>query len=311
MNLSASRRLNAAAGLTALATAVAGLLAAPSAQAETLVGLTTTNALVTFDSATPGQAGAAMNITGLTGINERILGIDLRPATGTIYGLGSAGNLYTLNSLTGAATFVAGLMADPADSTNPFAGLSGTSFGIDFNPTVDRLRITSNSGQNLRMNVATGNVTTDGALNGAATGIAGSAYTNNDNNAATGTTLFGIDAASDMLYSQIPPNNGTQVAVGALGVDTTGVLGFDISGTTGIAYASLTNGDTSKSSLYTINLGNGSATLVGAFGLGGNTAVAPPLLDITVAAIPEPGTYAMMAAGLLLLGSVARRRKQR
>ena len=299
-----------AAGVIAAACAALGVVA--SAHAETVVGLTSTNALVSFDSATPTFASAAVNITGLLGANERVLGIDLRPANGAIYGLGSTGNLYTLNAFTGAATFVSVLVADPLDTTSPFfAGLSGTAFGIDFNPVVDRLRITSNAGQNLRTNVVTGGVMADLPLSGATSSIAASAYTNNDNDAATGTTLFGISGATDTLNLQSPPNNGTQTSVGALGFDTSNVVGFDISGATGIAYASLTDNDTAKSGLYTINLATGAATLVGAFGVGGNSAIAPPLLDITVAAIPEPQTYAMVLAGLLLVGSVARRRSKR
>ncbi len=303
--------LRTAGSAGAIAVAFATFAMVTPAHAETLVGLTTTNALVTFDSAAPTMAGPAMNITGLLGLNERILGIDLRPATGALYGLGSGGNLYTLNALTGTATFASALTADPLDLTSPFAGLSGTAFGIDFNPVVDRLRITSNTGQNLRMNVSTGNVTSDAALNGQSSSISASAYTNSDNNPLTGTTLFGINGATDMLYLQAPPNDGTLSAVGALGVDTSNATGFDISGATGVAYASLTDGDTGKSSLYSINLGTGIATPLGAFGIGGNTAIAPTLSGIAVAAVPEPETYAMMLAGLLLVGSVARRYRRR
>jgi hypothetical protein len=34
--------------------------------------------------------------------------------------------------------------------------LAGTSFGFDFNPTVDRIRLVSDSGQNLRLNPNSG-----------------------------------------------------------------------------------------------------------------------------------------------------------
>lgn len=295
----------------AIAAACAAFGAAAPAQAETLIGLTTTNALVSFNSNAPTQSGMAMNITGLVGADERILGIDMRPASGKVYGLGSSGNLYTLNAATGAATFVAALMADPADLVNPFAGLSGSSFGIDFNPTVDRLRITSNAGQNLRMNVDTGLVTTDTALNGSTSSISASAYSNNDTDPTTATVLYGIDGGSDKLFIQTPPNDGIQVAVGALGVNTSNVAGFDISGATGRAYAALTDGDTGKSGLYRIDLASGAATWVGAFGYGGSTAFAPPLLDVTVSAVPEPETYALMIAGLLGVGWVMRRRAAR
>ena len=217
-----------------------------------------------------------------------------------MFGLGSSGRLYTLSTDTGAATFVSLLTG---------ATLSGTSFGVDFNPMVDRLRVTSNSGQNLRINVDTGAVIVDGALNGGATSLVASAYTPNVAGASA-VTLRGISAVNDSLFIQNPPNDGTLVLVGSLGVDTTGVAGFDISGTTGMAFASLTSADTSKTSFYSINLTTGSASLIGAFGYGGNTAIAAPLLDIAVTAVPEPGTYALFSAGVLALGAVVRRRRQ-
>jgi hypothetical protein len=279
------------------------LCAAACAQAESLIGLTSTNALVTFDTAAPANGSAPVTITGLLGANETILGIDRRPANGLLYGVGSSGRIYTLNTSTGAATF-ASLISG--------ATLSGTAFGVDFNPVPDRLRITSNAGQNLRIDVSTGAATVDAPLNGATTSLAASAYSNNVAGAAT-TTLYGISSATDMLYIQNPPNNGTLLAVGSLGFDTTGVTGFDISGTTGLAFAALTNGDTAESSLFSINLGTGAATLVGMFGIGGNPALAAPMLGIAlnVGAVPEPSTYALFAAGLMGVGFVARRRRRR
>lgn len=286
---------------TLIAAATLAALATVPAHAETLVGLTTTNALFTFDSGSPAFSSALVNITGLQ-LNEVILGIDLRPATSTIYGLGSAGRLYTLNSSTGVATFASTLAGAG------FAGLSGTTFGVDFNPVPDRLRVTTNAGQNLRINITTGGVTTDGPINGAVSALSASAYTNS-RPGATSTKLYGINSATDSLYTQAPPNNGTTTLVGALGVDTSGVAGFDISGGSGIAYAALTDGDTGKSAFYTINLGTGAASLVGAFGIGGNTAIAPPVLGLTVSAVPEPETYALMLAGLGVVGFMAKRRK--
>ena len=286
-----------------LAAVAAALLCTSSlAQAEAVVGLTSANALVMFDTATPLNASVPVTITGLLGTNETILGIDRRPANGVLYGLGSSGRLYTLNTTTGAATFASQISG---------ASLSGTAFGVDFNPVPDRLRVTSNAGQNLRIDVTTGIAVVDAAINGQTTSLAGSAYTNNLAGAAS-TTLYGISSATDSLYVQSPPNNGALVLVGVLGIDTIGVTGFDISGTSGLAFASLTNGDTAESSFYSINLTTGTATLIGGFGIGGNPALAAPLLGIalSVGVIPEPSGYAMMAAGLLAVASIVRRRRQ-
>jgi hypothetical protein len=136
--------------------------------------------------------------------------------------------------------------------------LSGTSFGFDFNPTVDRIRCISNTGQNLRLHPETGLVAAvDGALNPGTPSVTASAYTNNFAGATT-TTLYNIDNVTDKLTKQDPPNNGTQVEVGALGINVEAVSGFDITSRSGVGYAALKVAD--KSSIYTINLISGTAT---------------------------------------------------
>src|SRR5581483_1695827 len=128
---------------------------------------------------------------------------------------GGVGRLYTIDTATAAATLVATLAADPADLTNPYTTLSGASFGVDFNPVADRLRLVSDAGQNLRVNPANGLVTTDADLNPGMPHVVGVAYTNSFAGASA-TTLYDIDSASDTLLIQNPPNNGTLTAVGPL-----------------------------------------------------------------------------------------------
>ena len=191
-----------------------------------------------------------------------LVGIDVRPANGAIYGLGNAGGLYVL---------------DPAGSRPELKArlnvpLEGRSFGLDFNPTVDRLRVVSDSGQNLRINVDTGAVTVDGFLKSGttrATGIGGAAYTNNDNDPSTATTLFDLDSVNDQLVTQVPPNDGTLVPVGRLGFQGSAVSAFDIRTTLkdgkavdNFAYAALDGGG----SFFSIDLKLGSATFIGNFG---------------------------------------------
>ena len=279
-----------------MATAVAALALIPlEMRAETLFGLTTSGHLISFDSSNPGTLLNSVAISGLGG--ESLIGIDLRPNGGALYGVGSGNSLFTLNTSTGAAT-----LAGSLDN-----GLSGAGFGFDFNPVPDRLRVVSTEEQNLRINVGTGATLVDGSLSYAAgdvhTGVnpnvVGAAYANNVNGALT-TTLYGIDSSLDILVTQIPPNAGTLNTVGALGIDTTGAVGFDIS-RSGIAYAALTDGISSLSSLYTINLSTGSASLIGQ--IGGGSSV------FGLTAVPEPAEYGMMIGGALL-GLAAFRRRQ-
>ena len=220
MQQSRNWRGRLASGRISAACVTLALAGVAAAHAETIVGLTNTQQLAVFNSASPNIAGPLIGITGLA-TNETLLGMDYRPSTGVLYGLGSANRLYTLNPLTGAATFVAAL----TDSTGaaPFS-LAGGAYGVDFNPVPDivalpSLRVTSTSGENLRINVnpgSAGRVNVDTPLSGpqGTPLIAGSAYTNPDRDPTTGTALFGIDFGTDSVYQQIPPNDGTLSLVG-------------------------------------------------------------------------------------------------
>lgn len=205
------------------------------------------NNLLIFNPAATMQQTISKGITG-TQSGEKILGIDMRPVNGQLYGLGSTGRLYTFNLSSGAAAVV---------GTVPLV-LSGTDFGFDFNPTVDRIRVISNTGQNLRVNPNDGTLSAaDLPLNPGMPAVTAAAYTNNFAGA-TSTTLFDIDTNTDRLARQDPPNNGTLVDIGPIGINATSANGFDIGGTTGTAYAVLTAG--SSAGIYTINLQTGAAT---------------------------------------------------
>ncbi len=255
--------------------------------------LTSANRIVSFDRATPGTATSAVDITGLPG-GETILGFDARPATGGIYILTSAAKLYTLDPATGMLTAGATLAADPTDLTAPYTGLTGTTFGVDFNPVPDRLRVVSNTGQNLRINVETGAVTTDTALTAGVAATA-AAYTNSFA-AACRTQLFVIDPMTDRLLLQNPPNDGVTTTVGTgLGVDATAAPAFDTSATAGgvtSAFAVLVVGG--AQGLYAVSTTAGTATLVGNFAL-------PAGEDVTGIVLPTvpPATPVTQAPGEL------------
>jgi hypothetical protein len=237
---------------------------ATQATAETLVAFAYTgtfegNRLLTFDSATPGTINTNVAVSGL-GASEILLGIDYRPANGLLYGITSQSRLYTLDPLTGVAVFASQLSTS---LSNPF----NSSFGVDFDPLADRLRVVSSDDQNLRVNVDTGETVADGSINPASRRITASAYTNNFAGA-TSTTLYGIENGSNPGFLVIQnPSTGTVTDVGPLGASSRSPLsftGFDISGQTGIAYAALVfNEIGATQNLYTINLVTGRATLVG------------------------------------------------
>ena len=89
-----------------------------------------------------------MKIKGLAP-GEDIVSIDSRAANGLLYGLTKQNTLYTLNPYSGVATKVG-----PAGT--PDLALVGKAFAIDFNPSVDRLRVVTDAAQNLRINPLTG-----------------------------------------------------------------------------------------------------------------------------------------------------------
>jgi Domain of unknown function (DUF4394) len=235
-----------------------------------VIGLTDEGRLVGFKARSPKRTRDIGAVTGLSGSDTALVGIDFRVQDGKLYGVDNGGGVYTIDPTTAQATFVNALSVP----------LSGKSFAVDFNPAADRLRIVSDTGQNLAHNVNAGGVT---AANGVLTytvppaaavpaaGITAAAYTNNDlNQPATATTLFDLDTMQDQVVVQSPPGAGILVATGMLGVDAGADAGFDIysqlSSSVTVANVPLatimTNG---KYTFYLINLTTGDATSLGTF----------------------------------------------
>lgn len=223
-------------------------LGANEARAEKAWGIDSKALLVSFDTERPQFPTSLQLLRGLKP-GEQVLAIDFRPANGKLYALGSSSRIYTIERETGMATVVGmGAAFTPA--------LDGTEFGFDFNPTVDRIRVTSNTGQNLRLHPDTGVVAAiDAALNyadGTKPQIIASAYTNSFAGATT-TTLYDIDAAKKAIVTQAPPNDGTLVMVKPLAnMDFSSIAGFDISPVTNRGYLVMRESGSSKSILYEI-----------------------------------------------------------
>ncbi len=254
---------------------------------EIMVGLTYNDQIITFNSNSPSIILSTKTITGLAN-GEHVLGIDYRPATGQLYGNTGYNRIVTINVATGVATPVAPITAS----------LIGNEYGIDFNPTVDRLRLVNDFDQNASVDPNTGATTLQTPLNPGNPSIVGIAYSNNVAGASV-TTLYDIDASTDTLYIQNPPASGTLTPVGALGVDTSFFVGFDISGNSGVAYASLTPGAGSR--LYTINLATGAATIIGDIG---STPIS--VRYVTVSPVQSPVVFAITSQNVLLSFNAAR-----
>ena len=282
---------------------------ASSASAELIYGIendTSVVNLVTWDSASPETVNGGA-ISGLAA-GEAILGIDFRPLTGQLYALaksstvGDNGRLYTIDPVTRVATAVGPQFASP---------LLGVRFGFDFNPSIDRIRVVSESDSNYVLNPITGAIqaTATPLFYGPADpnfgqnpNVVDSAYSNNVPNAGS-TQLYGIDTRLDILVTQAN-SAGTLGTVGPLGTNVSATGGFDISGTSGIAYAAFQTASSAISGFYTINLATGAATLVGE--IDGGIVISA----LTVApAIPEPTTVAL--AGMALVAGLVVRRRTR
>jgi hypothetical protein len=289
------------------AAAAAVSVAAGSASAELIYGLTTQNSIVIFDSNDTTNALDGGAVRGVPG-DVDLEAIDYRAATGEVYLLDDMENVYTFDAVSFEATLVG--------TYSP--RIPGTSFAFDFNPafdggsgdpadvgrfariitdTNDNRVIDGNTGQYLLPVEKTDVFYAAGDVNaGEDPNIAGIAYTNSVPGASS-TQQYGIDSDLNVLVT-VANNAGTLETVGSLGLAVpsylTNELGLDISGDTGIAYANLQVGPNSE--LYTIDLSSGTATSLGRIGSG------DLIRDLTVIpVIPEPATAGLLAVGALAM----------
>lgn len=243
-------------GLIALVLAGCGGTTADVGERILVIGATGTS-FTRLSALNYAQVGSTVTISGLTG-GESIQTVDVRPATGQLYGYTDLDNLYVINQITGVATFIGN------------APTTGAVMDMEFNPVVDRIRISTTDGSNVRVNPDTGAiVATDTSFAYAPTdvnfgdsvNIAGMAY-DRSVIGATQTTLYAVDGVQDTLCTvggingTPSPNSGQLNTLGATTQNLAGDVGFDISGTTNIGYLM------SGGALYTVNLNNGTMTSV-------------------------------------------------
>jgi hypothetical protein len=204
------------------------------------------------------ESRASKATIAVTGVDGRILGIDLRPSDGMLYALFADGTVATIDAMSGKATKVETLQTVPSA-----AGM----VTADFNPVADAFRIMSSDGTNLRTKIVKGAVTTDKPHAFAADDmnkdakpmIVAGAYSNSMKGAEK-TALYTIDAATGVFATQNPPNDGIQKSIGKLGLDVSKGVAFDIvsdgkGGNTGYLVAGKT--------LHTVDISNGKTSAAG------------------------------------------------
>jgi Domain of unknown function (DUF4394) len=226
---------------------------ATAASAGSMIGLVEGKWIATIDPATR-KVVSKGDIKGA----KPLLGIDVRPSDGMLYGVTSDGWIVTIDPKTLQATQKSKL----SEPLKP--GVTAT---VDFNPVADRLRFMGSDGTSLRVNVDDGKVTVDGSHKfkegdpnaGKTPKVVAGAYSNSMKGTQA-TALYNIDATTNSLLTQAPPNDGVLNTVGDLGIKLSGAVGFNI-----VASGPDKNDAwlTMGGNLYAVDLKTGKANMVG------------------------------------------------
>jgi len=242
----------------------------PTSSSLRLFALTDDGRLLSLRESSASSARVVGRIGPLAGADRRVLGVDFRATNGRLYALADGGGIYRVSTSTALATLVSRMSIRP----------SGVAFGIDFDPVLDRLRVVSDTAQNLQVNVDTGAALAGedlherfGSSRVTALGVTGIAYSNNDTSPSTGTILYALDTDEGELLLLAPPDEGSLGFVGALGLGVTGPGGFDVYSSPGDgqsraqrAFATVQRNGRSR--LLRVNLVTGLAKHLGAFATG-------------------------------------------
>jgi hypothetical protein len=259
-------------GALAVAVLALALPAAAQATGRAVYAIEDDGNLVSFFEKRPEKLTMSKPITGLPlGVN--LIGIDLRPKNGDLYGVGTDSRVYRINPRTAIALAVDDAtgngFGDPPPAGDP---LDGTDFGFDFNPVPDRIRVVSDANQNIRVHPDTGQLAgSDADLGPGDPNIVDVAYANSDFSfvqPAAGTApIRYVDSENDSLFTAADPNNPALTLIGKLGLDVHDTGGFDIAGFNDVGYLADT-GPRGVSQLYRVNINTGATKKLGKIGRG-------------------------------------------
>jgi outer membrane protein assembly factor BamB len=233
--------------------AIAAMLAASAANAATIAALKDDNTLVWIDS----DKKAVTGMVALDG-GASLVGIDVRPSDGKLYGLAKDGTIVTIDPKTGKWEKKSQLSEKLPD---------GAMITVDFNPAADRLRIIASNGMSLRVNVDDGKAAVDGALKyadadamkGKTPMVTAGGYSNSCAGTKE-TALYDIDQAAGTLVRQAPPNDGILNTIGKIDAKLDGAIAFDVwTDCKGVNTGWLLAGG----ALHAVNLTSGASTPVG------------------------------------------------
>jgi len=202
----------------------------PELQGSPVYAVDLDNRLLLFGTESPGTINRLMPITGLPALH-RIVGIDFRPSTGQLFGIGNDSRVYVLDTLTGAATPVGPAPFEPA------IDFFEVHFGVGFDPA-ERLRlIVAESGANYSISADDGTAVLESSVSfragdpneGQTPRIAGLGYVPPAPAASLGSAiqrvrgpdplegmLLALDADLGVLVEAIDPKTGEFDTIGPL-----------------------------------------------------------------------------------------------
>ncbi|HZT48051.1 MAG TPA: DUF4394 domain-containing protein [Hyphomicrobiaceae bacterium] len=227
------------------------LAAATHASAATVAALQDGSTIAWIDTDKKAVTGSAKLAGGAT-----LIGFDVRPADGRLYGVTPDGAIVIVDPMTGKWEKKSQLSEKLP---------TGVTFVVDFNPVADRMRLMASDGTNFRVNVDDGKAVVDGTLKYAEGDkdkkprVTAGAYSNSFAGSKE-TALYDIDLGLGLLVKQAPPNDGVLNGIGKLGIKVMEPVAFDIwSDGKGANAAWLLTGGT----LHSVDLATGAAKPVG------------------------------------------------